>query len=79
MKNTELSSFLYNLSKSIEKDELNQKQLSDISSFFLKWNQYEEFENKIEEYDKKDMIKFMFLGWYIYNINKIRDLGQEEY
>lgn len=68
MKNTELSSFLYNLSKSIEKDELNQKQLSDISSFFLKWNHYEEFENNIEEYDKKDMIKFMFLGWYIYNI-----------
>jgi|UniRef100_A0A6C0LYG7 hypothetical protein len=61
-----LLGFLKNLTQSVENDELDQQQLQRVSEFFMSYQLYEHVEN--EDFNETDLIKFITLGWYIYNV-----------
>lgn len=70
--NVELILFLRNLSDLIERKELLPSQLKSVSDFFLSYTFKEQNlvdESNFEEnFDKQDLIKFVSLGWYVYQI-----------
>lgn len=68
--NNELVNFLRKLAESIELNELSQEQMQHIGEFFMSYK-YEEIdakESQSEEFEQSDVIRFLTLGWYIYQI-----------
>lgn len=69
----QLISFLHNLADSIEKKQLVPRQLKVIVEFFMNY-QFQDEKNKDdecmceedEEFDSKELMKFLILGWWIY-------------
>ena len=67
--------FLRKLADAIEKKELAQKQLQSIGEFFMSY-QFQEQACKDSDdsgemqpnFNQKDLIKFVCLGWYVYQI-----------
>ena len=77
--NDALIPFLRNLADSIEKQQLLPTQLQSIGEFFMMYNFQEQtrrdnIEIKEEakpaekEFSKEDLLKFLSMGWYIYQI-----------
>jgi hypothetical protein len=79
--NQELLTFLKNLTGALERGELCQRQLSKLGEFFLSYQFQEQVQKDIqtteqdqnstkeqEEYTRSEMIKFLSLGWYVYQV-----------
>ena len=62
----ELIPFLRNLANSIESKNLTNQQLERISEFFMSYQFKEDISNE-DEYSPEELVKFLFLGWYIYS------------
>jgi precorrin-4 methylase len=66
-----MAPFLRELANSIETEELTQKQLILVAEFYMSYqfqkeNSYEQ--ESVDEFDKDELMKFIFIGWYIYKI-----------
>lgn len=57
--------FLENLLNKLKNDELSRKEQIEISEFYMKY-MYEESNSDSIEQDRYN--KYLFLGWYIYEI-----------
>ena len=77
--NTELISFLRDLTSSLENERLSKKQTLRVGEFFMTYQfqeaackdnkQFDEEEDddfSSLDFDINDLIKFLSLGWYIY-------------
>jgi len=69
----QLISFLKNLTSNLENNKLNEAQLKNVSEFFMSYQFQEQSridnqENTPKEFNHQDLIKFLSMGWYIYNI-----------
>jgi hypothetical protein len=66
-----LGSFLRELAKSIESNDLPEDQLKCVSEFYMSYKFHEKRNgnstNDEDEFPEKDVAKFITLGWYIYN------------
>ena len=66
----QLVPFLRDLADSIDSNQLNVEQLKRVGEFFMSYKLQEEFSNDKDypsvEYDDMDIIKFITLGWWIY-------------
>lgn len=67
--------FLRKLADAIEKKELAQTQLQSIGEFFMSYQfqeqAYKDSHDSVDnepDFNKKDLIKFVSLGWYVYQI-----------
>ena len=61
--------FFKNLADDIENDNLNEKQLQSSGEFYMSYSIQNEIDNDQNiDMSEKDLIKFLFLGWYMYNI-----------
>lgn len=61
--------FFKNLANDIENDNLNEKQLQSSGEFCMSYSIQNEIDNDQNiDMSEKDLIKFLFLGWYMYNI-----------
>ena len=67
--NDKLIKFLRDTANSFEKKNLNETEIFSIGELYtsMKFFKYNSYINK-EKQDEKDLIKFLSLGWYIYNI-----------
>ena len=65
--NKKIIDYLRHVANLIENKEINEKTLQSAGEFYMK----DLFMNEIEKVDctieEKDMVKFLILGWYIYN------------
>lgn len=59
----ELVSFLRELANSVEKGEMDDRQLHILHEFKVKYHFYDE---DGDEESADDTMKYLFLGWYIY-------------
>jgi hypothetical protein len=67
-----LSEFLKNLIYKIDNNKLTEKQIQNIGKFYMEY----EFKNTLnseQDIDEKNLIKYLSLGWFMYNIVKIDD------
>lgn len=67
--------FLRKLASAIEKKELAQPQLQSISEFFMSYQfqeqAYKDSDNSVNtkpNFSEKELIKFVCLGWYVYQV-----------
>tara|TARA_Y100000389_G_C17194276_1_gene380415 strand:+ start:182 stop:460 length:279 start_codon:yes stop_codon:yes gene_type:complete len=67
--------FLRKLASAIEKKELAQPQLQSISEFFMSYQfqeqAYKDCDNSVNtkpNFNEKELIKFVCLGWYVYQV-----------
>ncbi len=60
-----LIEFLKSLTKSLEKNELDDTKISRISEFFMSYN-FQDQTNEEEEFQDEELVKFLSLGWYVY-------------
>jgi hypothetical protein len=64
-----LSLFLKNLADDIENDKLNEKELKYTGEFYMSYLVQNQIDNDEDiDVSDKDLVKFLFLGWYMYNI-----------
>ncbi len=62
-----LIEFLKSLTKSLEKNELDDTKISRISEFFMSYNfQDQTTTDEDEEFQDEELVKFLSLGWYVY-------------
>ena len=59
-----LVSFLRETADAIENKTLTENQVSLIGEFYMSYR----FQNRLEEIQEEDYIKFLVLGWYIYTV-----------
>ena len=71
--NQKLISFLKELASKIETNELSAPKLEKVGTFFMSYKFMES-----NDLDKTDFIKFLVLGWYIYNILKQDDYNDDD-
>ena len=65
--NKKIIEYLRHVANLIENKEINERTLQSAGEFYMKglfMNEIEKVDCTIEE---KDMVKFLILGWYIYN------------
>lgn len=66
--------FLRNLADSIEQKQLLPRQLQHVGEFFMEYHYEDEYNDenesldKSDEFDPKELTKFIVLGWYIYSV-----------
>ena len=73
--NDKLIQFLRTLANSIESQEIKSVQLSRIGEFFMSYQFQEQalLDNQSDDenemtYSREDLIKFLSMGWYIYQL-----------
>ena len=64
MNDNELILFVENLREKLNKKELEDDIKQSLGELYM----LSEFKENIEKNEEKDMIKYLALGWYIYNI-----------
>lgn len=72
----QLIPFLRNLADSIESSELKPKQLRSIGEFFMAYQFQEQAVKDMEEdgesdtpkFSQQELIKFLSMGWYVYQV-----------
>jgi len=64
MNDNELIFFVENLREKLNKKELEDDIKQSLGELYM----LSEFKEKIEKNEEKDMIKYLALGWYVYNI-----------
>jgi hypothetical protein len=67
--NKELSVFLRELADSIDKETIESNNLKIVGEFYMKYkfNNFKK-DGKTYEFTEEEIVKFIFLGWFIYNI-----------
>lgn len=83
--NKKLILFLRDLAYNIENNKLSPLMLQQVGEFYMTYEMFSsgeqiEYENKIqndEEFHPSDMLKFITLGWYIYQIILQENIGTE--
>jgi hypothetical protein len=67
--NKELSIFLRNLADSIDNETIESNNLKIVGEFYMKYkfNNFKK-DGKTYEFTEEEIVKFIFLGWFIYNI-----------
>lgn len=76
-----LTSFLRNLANSIERKQLQPEQLGRVGEFFRNYLFHENMEDvslSPDEQDRKEFMKFLSLGWYVYTHILDNEDGVEE-
>ena len=63
MQKEKLIIFLRDLAINIEQNKLNNDKLANVSKFYMSWK----FKEDEGEYCKEELLKYLSLGWYIYN------------
>lgn len=71
METKKLVLFLKNLANSVEQDSLDNKQLANVSEFYMSWK----FKRNTGEYSSQELIKYLSLGWYIYTYLLNENIG----
>jgi hypothetical protein len=71
----QLIPFLRNLANSIESGEIKPKQLQTVGEFFMSYQFQEQATRDLEEstseephFSQDELIKFLSMGWYIYQV-----------
>jgi hypothetical protein len=72
---TKLTPFLRELANAVEANQLNSNQLENIGDFFMSY-QFQEQARKdsdetippVVQYSNADLVKFVAMGWYIYQV-----------
>lgn len=59
----ELPQFLRNIADQVENNTIKEDELRKLSEFYMSYL----FSDKIPSTPEKDYMKFLILGWYIYN------------
>ena len=83
--NTQLVTFLKNLTNSLENNKLADHQLQNVGEFYMSY----EFKNKLfeinkheldlddsdnsQDFDSQDVMKFITMGWWVYS-NIVKDI-----
>ena len=75
--NKKLTSFLRDIATLIEKNEIDKKQLQSVGEFYISWKYQEVNKDSVSKDSDEDMIKFLVLGWYLYKILHVNDMGTE--
>lgn len=73
--NSQLIPFLRELANTIESGELSQKELQRVGEFYMSYQFHKQaiLDNEEDEVDNRfdttqiDLVKFVTLGWYVYN------------
>ena len=64
-----LTVFFRNLADDIENDKLNEEELRYSGEFYISYLVQHHLDNNQDiDVSEKDLIKCLFLGWYMYNI-----------
>ena len=64
-----LTVFFRNLADDIENDKLNEEELRYSGEFYISYLVQNHLDNNQDiDVSEKDLIKCLFLGWYMYNI-----------
>ena len=65
--------FFRNLVDDIENDKLNERELRSSGEFYMSYLVQNQINNDQDiDISDRDLVKFLFLGWYIYNISNIQ-------
>lgn len=67
--NKQLSSFIQDVAEKLKTDKLDNNTKMELVNFYMKCNSQMP---PIDEISEKDLLKFLCMGWYIYN-----ELGQK--
>ena len=79
-----LTVFFRNLADDIENDKLNEEELRYSGEFYISYLVQNHLDNNQDiDVSEKDLIKCLFLGWYMYNIvfkknDLINDLSNDQ-
>ena len=65
--NKKIIEHLRNIAYLIENNEIDEKTLQSAGEFYMKQLFIDEIEKTDCTIEEKDMLKFLILGWYIYN------------
>jgi hypothetical protein len=65
--NKKIIKHLRNIADLIENNEIDEKTLQSAGEFYMKQLFIDEIEKTECTIEEKDMLKFLILGWYIYN------------
>uniref|UniRef100_A0A6C0DZV2 Uncharacterized protein n=1 Tax=viral metagenome TaxID=1070528 RepID=A0A6C0DZV2_9ZZZZ len=65
--NKKIIEHLRNIADLIENNEIDEKTLQSAGEFYMKQLFIDEIEKTDCTIEEKDMLKFLILGWYIYN------------
>jgi len=79
--NERLLTFLKELTCSLENDELCPRQLQSVGEFFMSYQFQEQadVDNTVDTgFSQTDLIKFITLGWYVYQVIIREDTLQNE-
>lgn len=78
--NKRLIPFLRNLADSIEKGDILPTELKRIGEFFMSYQFQKQADRDLQttessnsEFSREDMVKFLVLGWYIYQVLLVND------
>ena len=78
--NKRLIPFLRNLADSIEKGDILPTELKRIGEFFMSYQFQKQADKDLQttessnaEFSREDMVKFLVLGWYIYQVLLVND------
>lgn len=66
--NKKIINFLRNLANNIENKTIDDKLLQHIGEFYMSVLFKEEIDKVDSSIEEKDLVKFLTVGWYIYNI-----------
>jgi len=67
--NNKIIDFLRNTADLIEKNEINEQSLQLAGEYYMRYLcKIEIDDSKVATLDEKDLVKFLTVGWYIYNI-----------
>ena len=65
--------FFRNLVDDIENDKLNERELRSSGEFYMSYLVQNQINNDQDiDISDRDLVKFLFVGWYIYNISNIQ-------
>ena len=59
--------FLRKLADNIENETILPEEMKRVGDFFIKYTCINNVQKNNREFSKEDLMKFIFLGWYIYN------------
>ena len=66
--NYKIIEFLRNTADSIEKNEIDDQSLQIAGEYYMRNLLKTEVDNQNATLEEKDLVKFLTVGWYIYNI-----------
>lgn len=74
--NNKLADFLDETSKLIKDKKISDNQLRIVGEFYMT-SKFNENVDNINDLTEKEVVKFLFIGWYIYNMILITKKNEE--